>query len=70
MEQPLYVAVDVADDQDRQIVRSEPSLLRTFGAKPALSCPLFHPFGARHAESGVMPRSYWLGRIWLRPIGA
>ena len=53
MEQPLDVAVDIADDQDWQIVRSEPSLLRTFGAKPALSCPLFHPFGARHAESGA-----------------
>jgi len=53
MEQPLYVAVNVADDQDRKIVRSGPSLLRTFGAKPALSRPLFHPFGARHAESGA-----------------
>jgi hypothetical protein len=36
LEQPLDVTVDVADDQDGQIVRSRPSLLHPFGAKPAL----------------------------------
>ena len=58
--------MDVADDQDRQIVRRRPSLLLPFGAKPALGRPLLGLFGAKRAEyRAVMPGSYWLGRICL-----
>jgi len=71
LEQTLDVAVDVPDDQDGQIVRRQPSRLPPFGAKPAAGLTLSRPFGATRGESGpVMLRSYWLGRIWLRRIGA
>ena len=53
LEQPLDVAVDVSDDQDGEIVRGGPSLLRSFGAKPAPCCPQFRLFGAGHAECRV-----------------
>ena len=68
LEQSLDVAVDVADDQDGQIVRSYCALL---APNPPLVARCSTPLEPDTPNSGsVMPGSYWLGRIWLRPIGA